>query len=185
MKRALLICLAVLAIANGTWIHVKARLSQVLLRVAWERTLGGEPDARPWPWADTRPVARMILERTGSDFIVLEGANGRVLAFAPGHLEGSARPGERGNCVITAHRDTHFTALRDARNGDVIRVQRTDGRWSAYRIESQRVVDKHDTWVTHATEDATLTLITCYPFDAIVPGGRERFVVVAQNANRT
>ncbi len=180
MKRTLLLVLALLAIANGMWIHVKAGLAQVLLRVAWERTLAGEANARPWPWADTRPVARMLLERTGSDFIVLEGANGRALAFAPGHLEGSASPGARGNCVITAHRDTHFTALRDLRNGDIVRVQRVDGGWSTYRVDSQRVVDKRDTWVTRATDDATLTLITCYPFDAIVPGGRARYVIRAR-----
>jgi len=175
MPRYVLALAGAITIAYGSWIHVKAQLAQVLLRVAWERTLRGEPDARPWPWADTRPVARMKIERTRSDFIVLEGANGRALAFAPGHLEHSAGPGERGNCVISAHRDTHFSALRELRDGDVIRIQRSDGCWFTYRIQSQRVIDQRDTWITRNTRDATLTLITCYPFDAIVPGGSQRY----------
>lgn len=180
MKRlAVILALAGVILAGaGSWIHVKAWLSQVLLRAAWERTLNGATDARPWPWADTRPVARLVVG--GEDSIVLEGSNGRALAFAPGHVEHTARPGEPGNCVITAHRDTHFAALRHVRAGDVISVQRPDGRWFRYRVDGRRVVDERETWVTRSTGEATLTLITCWPFEAIVAGGRERLVVTAR-----
>jgi len=176
---SLLASLGLAAILYGAWIPAKAVLAQVLLRAAWQRTLHGATDARPWPWADTRPVARIVIDRTGSDFIVLEGANGRALAFAPGHLEHTALPGESGNCVLSAHRDTHFAALRDLAPGDVVRLQRDDGRWFTYRVESHRVVDKHDMWVTQSSGVASLTLITCYPFDAIVPGGPQRYVIRA------
>ncbi|HEV7241178.1 MAG TPA: class GN sortase [Thermoanaerobaculia bacterium] len=173
MKRVL-IALALIAIAASAWIHVKAQLAQVLLRVAWHR------QTKPWPWADTHPVARMIVG--DDDLIVLEGSNGRALAFAPGHLEHTAMPGEPGNCVISAHRDTHFSALRDVRAGDVIRVQRTDGRWVEYTVAEQRVVDKRDVWVTRSSGETTLTLVTCYPFDAIVAGGPQRYVLTARTA---
>lgn len=183
MRRAVAVALTIgglAAVTSGTWIHLKAALAQVLLRAAWERTLAGARDARPWPWADTRPIARL---RVGSeDFIVLEGANGRALAFAPAHLEKTAAPGERGNCVITAHRDTHFAALADVRRGDVVRVQRADGRWFTYRVEGMQVVDERDTWITRSTDRRTLTLVTCHPFDAVVPGGPERYVVTAAAA---
>jgi len=170
VKRALVV-VGILAIAAGAWIHVKAQLAQVLLRVAWQR------HTKPWPWADTQPVARL---RIGArDFIVLEGANGRALAFAPGHVEHTALPGQRGNCVISAHRDTHFAALRDVCAGDVIRAQSLDGRWFAYTVARTEVVDKHDVWVTRSTNDATLTLVTCYPFDAVVAGGAQRYVITA------
>lgn len=170
MKRVLVV-LALIAMAGGAWIHVKAQLAQVLLRVAWHR------QTKPWPWADTHPVARLIIG--DDDFIVLEGSNGRALAFAPGHLEHTAQPGQPGNCVISAHRDTHFAALRNVRTGDTIRVQRPDGRWVAYTVTEQHVVDKRDVWVTRSTDAATLTLVTCYPFDALVAGGPQRYVVMA------
>jgi sortase A len=180
MRRVLSIALAitgVAALAHGMWIPAKAELSQILLRQAWERTLDGERNAKPWPWADSTPIARMRIERTGSDFIVLEGANGRALAFAPAHLEHTVLPGEEGNCVISAHRDTHFSALRDVKNGDVIRMQRTDGTWVRYRVAEERVVDASDVFVAAPTSEAALTLITCWPFDAVMPGGRERYVI--------
>lgn len=171
MKR-LLVAVAVLAIARGSWIHVKAQLAQVLLRVAWER------QAKPWPWADTHPVARL---RIGDDdFIVLEGANGRAMAFAPTHLEHTAMPGERGNSVISAHRDTHFQSLRHVSDGDVVHVQRKDGTWVEYRVEEQHVVDERELWVTQPSEDTLLTLVTCYPFDAVAAGGPLRYVVIAR-----
>jgi sortase A len=182
MKRLCLI-LGIAALACGAYIPAKAALAQVLLRAAWTRALRGAPDARPWPWADTHAVARMIIDRTGSDFIILEGANGRALAFAPTHLEHTALPGEEGNCVISAHRDTHFAALRDVVAGDVVRVQRSDGQWLTYRVDAARVIDKHDTWVTQDAGGTTLTLITCYPFDAIVPGGPQRYVVTGRRAS--
>ena len=162
---------------HGLYIFAKAQLAQILLRSAWRRTLEGAAYARPWPWADTAPVARMTIR--GRDFIVLEGANGRNLAFAPSHLEQSALPGEEGNCVVSAHRDTHFTVLRDLAAGEPITIQRRDGRTFTYTVAEQRVVDKRDGWVAGDRGAPVLTLVTCWPFDGVV-GGRERYVVVAR-----
>ena len=79
LKRALAAAtLALLALggawqlALGAWIPVKAALAQVLLEQAWRRTLAGEVRARPWPWADTWPVA--ALEVGGERLIVLADA---------------------------------------------------------------------------------------------------------------
>ena len=41
------------------------------------------------------------------------------------------------------------------------------------------MVDHRDTWVAEDTLDTRLTLVTCYPFDAIRPGGPLRYVVSA------
>src|SRR5206468_7299266 len=57
------------------------------------------------------PVARLVIPRLGIDDIVLEGVDDDVLNAGPGHLTGSAFPGERGNAVISAHRDRHFARL--------------------------------------------------------------------------
>lgn len=54
-------------VAQGLWIPAKAVLAQVLLQYAWTQTVdaggpnGTDPAAihRPWPWADTWPVARL------------------------------------------------------------------------------------------------------------------------------
>ncbi|MGZ7081173.1 MAG: class GN sortase, partial [Thermoanaerobaculia bacterium] len=61
--RILMICVLSLSgvglFDNGAWMYAKARLAQFLLQRAWERTLHGEKDVKPWRWADTWPVARI------------------------------------------------------------------------------------------------------------------------------
>lgn len=168
----------VVLFSNGAYIWAKARVAQVLLQVAWQRTLGGTAEAKPWPWADTWPVARLVVSRLNADEIVLAGASGRTMAFGPGHMDSSGMPGEHRNCVLTAHRDTHFAFLRNVRTGDVIELQDARGRTWKYRVRSTEVVDQRETRVT-SSSGPTLTLVTCYPFFALVPGGPQRYVVTA------
>ena len=170
---------------NGVYLYAKARVAQLLLARAWSRTLHGEHDVKPWSWADTWPVAKIEFPRQHSSAIVLAGASGRTMAFGPGHIDGTAMPGQRGNCAISAHRDTQFAVLRDVAAGDPIVMQTRDGRMLRYRVRHARVVDRRDTSVLASSAGATLTLITCYPFDAVVPGGPLRYAVVATSAPRT
>lgn len=178
------------AVGFGAWIPAKAVLGQVLLERAWERVQTGAetPEAgRPWPWADTEPVARLTAPRAGGSVLVLAGASGQTLAWGPGHLPGTPLPGAPGNAVVAGHRDTHFAFLEDLRPGDRLEVEGPDGRTRAYRVESAEVVPESDTrWLRQPVEPGreafrgrALTLVTCYPFDAVVPGGPLRYVVRA------
>ena len=184
MRKKVLIA-AALAVAgaalfgHGVYIYAKARVAQVLLARAWSRTLRGEAEAKPWRWADTWPVARIEFPRQRAAAIVLAGASGRTMAFGPGHVDGTPMPGQGGNCAISAHRDTQFAVLRDVAAGDPIVIQSRDGRTLHYRVREARVVDYRDTSVLAPAAGETLTLITCYPFDAVVPGGPLRYVVIA------
>jgi sortase A len=192
-RRRLLAAILVLGggtlFGRGAYIYAKARVAQVLLHRAWTRTLAGERGVKPWPWADTWPVARLAIPKAHADFIVLAGASGRTLAFGPGHLDGSARPGEPGNCVLSAHRDTQFASLSEIGRGDEIVLETPDGRRGVYRVERTSVVDRRDTRVLapleSPLESPTLTLVTCWPFDAVTAGGPLRYVVRARLANPT
>ncbi len=170
----------VVLLSQGGWIYLKARLAQSLLHRAWKRTLAGEREVKPWPWADTWPVARLTVPGTQVDAIVLAGASGRTLAFGPGHLDGTAAPGGIGNCVFSAHRDTQFGFLRQLLPGEEIRVEGPEGTTTIYRVTAARVVDRASTADLEPTPQRTLTLVTCYPFDAVAPGGRLRYVVRAR-----
>lgn len=165
---------------HGGWIHAKAALAQVLLERAWQDTLGGETRVRPWRWADTWPVARIEIPRLATRFVVLSGATGRTLAFAPGHSEGSALPGAVGTAIVSGHRDTHFAALRELRRGDELRVERADGIVVRYMVESLEVADARTSRIGIAAGGRWLVLVTCWPFDAAVPGGPLRYVAVAR-----
>lgn len=186
LKRLLTLAVAVLALGGvamlgqGAYIHAKAGLAQVLLERAWQRERAtGEP-AKPWPWADTHAVARLRVPTRNADVLVLAGASGRTLAFGPGHLDGSALPGDAGNAVISAHRDTHFRFLRTVAAGDEIVVERARGSSRRFRVRDAYVADQRALRIPRDADVPTLTLVTCYPFDAIAPGGPLRYVVVAE-----
>ena len=70
---ALLIALGGWQFGHGAWIQAKAWLAQVLIAQAWQRVLAGEVHAKPWPWADTWPVARLSVPSLGIERYVLEG----------------------------------------------------------------------------------------------------------------
>lgn len=187
--RGTLLALALVLAALGLWqaggaayIHAKAFVAQMLLESAWRARMAGIPGAaaRPWPWADTAPVGRLIVPRLDVDRIVLAGASGRTLAFAPGHLDGSAPIGRPGHTVIGGHRDTHFAFLRDIRTGDTIEVESPDGRRVGYTVDGTAIVDSRTARLRAIGGGSALTLVTCYPFDTIEPGGPLRLAVFAR-----
>ena len=170
-------------LGSGVWIHVKAHLAQHLLQRAWARTLAGERDVKPWPWADTWPVARLTAPAQGVDLIVLAGASGRTLAFGPGHATGSAMPGTPGTAIVTGHRDTHFAFLSRVRAGDAL-VLEVPGRPPAvFRVREATVVDARTAVIATGDAVSALVLLTCYPFDAVMAGGPLRYVVTAERAD--
>lgn len=176
---ALLALAGAIEFGRGIWILAKAEVAQILIDRAWQRRLAGEREPRPWPWADTYPLARLEAPTQGVQLYVLSGSSGRTLAFGPGHQDGTPAPGERGNSVVGGHRDTHLAFLRNVKLGDTLRVERPDGARVDYRVRQLDVLDKRDTWVMRDDGRTRLTLITCWPFDALRPGGPQRYVVIA------
>lgn len=163
---------------QALWLEGKAMLAQRLIAGAWAQTLTGREDVRPWPWADTWPVARLIVPQ-GDDLYVLDGVHGQALAFGPGHLSASRSPGEAGPTIIAGHRDTHFAFLRRVQLGDVIGVQDRTGEVHRYRVAEMRVMDSRAERLSDTAGTERLVLVTCYPFEALSPGGPLRYVVTA------
>lgn len=127
-------------------------------------------------------MARLTVPSRGISLYVLAGTSGRSLAFGPGHVDGTALPGSSGNSVIVAHRDTHFAFLRNLREDEEITVEDTRGRLTRYRVREVAVVDKSQTRLLDPADSPQLTLITCWPFDAVQPGTAQRYVVIADRA---
>jgi len=167
---------------EAAYIHAKAWVAQRLIASAWDRVLASGMAVKPWPWADTYPVARLEAPRQGAALMVLAGAGGRTLALGPGHVDGTPLPGEPGNSVVSGHRDTHFAFLRELRSGDTLLVHSASGRVARYVVSGIEVVRHKDVRVLLDVGDDRLTLVTCYPFDSPVPGGALRYVVVATRA---
>lgn len=167
---------------RAVYLRAKAALAAVLIRGAWEETLRVGQPQRPWPWADTYPVARLRIPRLGYDEIVLEGATLRTLAFGPARMRSAAAPGEPGNLVLAGHRDSWFRRLEDVARGDRIEVQWRDARGHLrtkfYVVELVRVIRPEDASLLAPTMEDALTLVTCYPFGR-APNSPMRYAVRA------
>jgi len=123
-------------------------------------------------------LARLRVDRLDLEVMVAEGSDAETLALGPGHMENSALPGESGNCVIAGHRDAEFRQLRDIRAGDVIDLNGRSGP-ARYRVTATHIVDRDETGLLAQSDDARLTLVTCYPFYYVGPAP-QRFIVQAE-----
>jgi sortase A len=161
-------------------IKAKAWLAPLLIAGAWHETLlAGGAAVKPWPWADTWPVARLRAPAQDVDLLVLAGDSGNALAFGPGHTRASAQLGSNGLAVIGGHRDTHFAFLQQLQTGDVLQLQLPSGELRQYRVQGSRVVDADKESLPATGDSEQLLLVTCYPFDALFAGGPLRYTVSA------
>ena len=183
--RQLLVLLLVLGgcqqLGAAGLIKAKAWLAPILIERAWETSLdeGGSP-VKPWPWADTWPVARLRAPALDVERLVLAGDSGNALAFGPGHANASAQLGTAGLAVIGGHRDTHFAFLRRLPPDATLQLQLPDGSWREYRVETLEVVDASAQSISPIAGEERLLLVTCYPFDALQANGPLRYVVGAR-----
>ena len=175
---ALLIAGALVA-AQALYIPAKAQVAQVLMSSAWEHQLSTGDPARPWPWADFTPTARLRFPAQHRSVLALTDAAGESLAFGPTLLAASVEPGAHGVAVFAAHRDTHFAFLKDVKVGNEITVDLPGGS-RRFRVTGSQVVRWDASGIqTHDGGAPRIALVTCWPLEAKTPGPM-RYVVWAE-----
>jgi sortase A len=157
--------------------------TQHQLEASWQAQAGakgkaGDASAVATSARSGQTLTRLVIPRINLEAIVVEGTESRQLIAGPGHLTDTPMPGDTGNAVITAHRDTFFRHIFELEKGDEITVQR-DGRLFRYEVTGKKVVQPTDLSVLSPTPEAQLTLITCYPIYYIGPAP-ERLVVFSK-----
>lgn len=170
-------------IGQGSYIYAKAYLAQYLIESSWQTVIQNQQMQKPWSWADTWPVSRMLMAKHDVDLYILAGDNGRTLAFGPGYRFGTAKPGDIGNSIIAAHRDTHFEFLKNVAIGETFTLQTDKGSILEYQIVDIRISHFQNAMVPEPGETSMLTLVTCFPFNTITTGGPLRYLVIAEQAN--
>lgn len=110
-------------------------------------------------------LGKLDIPRMGLDDIILEGTSLAVLRYGPGHLQGSPYPGQAGNSVIVAHDDLAFHTLGRLETGDLLYVTTTKGKTLTFKVENSKIIGPQDV-IALNTSVPTLTLSTCYPFNA-------------------
>lgn len=174
-RGALIVALLLAAgwqLGHAGWVQGKGWLGQQLMERAWGKSLKQGTSVTPWPGAVSHPVARLYMPRLGLDRLVLEGLDTPVMAWGPGMHSGTG-----GHKVLAAHRDTHFRFLRQVEPGDRFELQEVDGQRSWWQVESTHVVDARQLRLDLDWPEEIMTLVTCYPFNAVQAGGPGRFVV--------
>ena len=132
--------------------------------------------------AEANALTRILIPKIKLDAVITEGTSHTALTLGPGHLQESAVPGDIGNSVIAAHRDTFFRHIYELNAGDDIYVER-HGKQFHYVVTEKRVVQPTDVSVLDNSSEARLTLITCYPVYFIGPAP-ERLVIFAKLAKQ-
>jgi sortase A len=175
--------------------NLHARRSQAALRAQW---IAQNPNTREFkhaapvraaikkakphnthsPVAKDFPSARLIIPDAGLDTILVGSITAADLRRGPGWMPGTARPGERGNCVIAGHRNIYgspFLDLDKLSPGSEIQIQTPDTTFT-YTVVALSTVSDNDRAVVAAPADnsSRLTLITC-----TVPATSYRLIVSA------
>ncbi len=131
----------------------------------------------PVPTPGPQQARRIVIPAIAVDAPVVEGDDAEALKKGAGHHIGSANPGERGNCVISAHDDVYGEIFRDLpklKPGDEIYVY-TEAQRYRYRVQETRIVQPTEVSVMAPTSSPVLTLISCYPYRV----NTHRIVVIA------
>ncbi|VAX00797.1 LPXTG-site transpeptidase family protein [hydrothermal vent metagenome] len=176
----LLFGLAIQQLGQGSYIYAKAIFSQYLIDSAWQKTLQGQDEVKPWSWADTWPVAKLTSKKHHTKLFILAGDNGRTLAFGPGYRFGTELPGGMGTSVISGHRDTHFSFLQDVQLLDEFEIQNKEGEVLKYRVSDTKVISIDEGFKIEDDSSSKITLVTCYPFNSIISDGNLRYIVTAK-----
>lgn len=124
-------------------------------------------------------LGRLEIPRLNISAVIVEGSDDESLKLGPGHVPGTALPGEQGNVAIAGHRNTHFLPLKEVQAGDKISITSPRGNME-YAVQYVEIVSPDDVDAINPTDESQLTLITCYPF-FYVGSAPERFIVHAKS----
>ena len=109
------------------------------------------------------PLGVLTIPSVKLEAPIFEGTAELTLNRGIGRIEGTADLGTSGNLGLAGHRDGYFRVLKDVHVGDTIDVQSLAST-THYRVTNISIVAPTDVQVLAATDSATLTLVTCYPF---------------------
>ncbi len=201
-KNLTIIALLLLSIGlfgNTIYIQSKAILAQYLIAKSWQQTKDNNQNnqtikkpSKPWGWADTYPVAKLIVPKENLQYYVLAGATGSPLAFAPGLYAGTALPNittdtdnntntdNTPDTVIAGHHNTHFDFLKQMEIGEVIQLENHLSQTTNYQVSDIQILDIRKQQLPVRFGGNSVTLVTCLPSFVGELHPNQRLVVVVE-----
>ena len=132
----------------------------------------------PIPTPGPEQARRLEIPALSGNYPIVLGDDWEQLKKGIGQYAGSGQPGRPGNVVLSGHNDIYgepFRYLDRLQPGDEI-ILSTERRAYTYVVDEVRVVEPTEVSVMGPTEQAQVTLISCYPYRV----NTRRIVVMAR-----
>lgn len=177
---------------HASWLPAKGWISQALISYSWQQSLAHQkvlqqpitnhnPIAiKPWPWADTFPIAELSFARLEKNIVILNGGDPTTLAFSAGAIAPFNQINGVTPFVVAGHNDSHFSFLENIQMKDIISMRDQHGKSQLYQVEAIDIIDASTGQFPILANDSSLILITCYPFNTIGNNSDERYVITAR-----
>lgn len=117
--------------------------------------------------AENGCIGLIAIDKINVELAIKEGDDDETLKTSVGHMTSSAKLGQNGNCVLSAHHGGYygefFLNIEKLENEDIIQLIDKDGNIYKYSVYDKKRIKRTD-WsvVDDLKEDiSTLTLITC------------------------
>ena len=136
----------------------------------------------PIPPPSASQAVRIQIPALKVDAPVVQGDGWEQLKKGVAQHIGSADPGDQGNVILSAHNDVYgelFRYLDKLRPGDQV-ILYTQQRQYTYVVDRSQIVKPTQVEVMAATQESTVTLISCYPYLV----DTDRIVVFAKISNQ-
>lgn len=122
-------------------------------------------------------IGILVIPKINEKLPIVEGTDFEMLKQGVGHYETTLYPGQGGQLLLSGHRNTVFTRLKELDVGDKFIVQMSYGTYE-YELKSTEIVNQYDTTIIRDMDEETLTLSTCYPF-SYLGNAPDRYIVYA------
>ncbi|HZH59132.1 MAG TPA: class D sortase [Metabacillus sp.] len=124
-------------------------------------------------------IGILHIPRLEANLPIVEGTDPDDLEKGVGHYKGSYYPDERGQIVLSGHRDTVFRKAGELEIGDSLEIKLPYGDFE-YEIIDTKIVEADDvSIITLQNEREELLLTTCYPF-SYVGNAPQRYIIYAK-----
>ncbi|MEH7417219.1 class D sortase [Neobacillus drentensis] len=185
-----LIFIGLILVGAGVWQYAHAKVkSTTALSQAKEIISQNQPVAADKKKADksTPPatgdtIGILNIPKIKAELAIVEGTDPDDLEKGVGHYKGSYFPGDKGQIVLSGHRDTVFRKLGELKKGEYLKMQMPNGNYT-YEITRTKIVKANDkSIITLQKQQEELILTTCYPFH-YVGNAPKRYIIYAKLIN--
>tara|TARA_B100002052_G_scaffold167394_2_gene152445 strand:+ start:1401 stop:1952 length:552 start_codon:yes stop_codon:yes gene_type:complete len=152
---------ALIFLLKPIYFYVKVLIIQKQLYTQWDQSIKqGEIKTENKIY----PIGKIKINSSNINSIILSGDIEKSLNYGIAHIPNTKKPGNKGNVVLAAHRDTFFRNLKDIKLNDIIEIKHLNGK-DIFRVFDIKVIQPYETNYLYNSENCDLTLITCYPFE--------------------